>query len=291
MLRISLPLFIFVVLLVGCSGSDQEKSKSQNVISVADTLGPDEAVVYSLPSPLQVSSVMKMMGTVYDESLINETIGSKPVSSTSESKALFLGACMIDFSYVILSDEIQSHTAYIPKIQQLLDDLGIGYPTIPEELLSKKEIEGESDTLVTIGRKFLKDIEEHFTLAKDKKIPMLVICGMYIEGMYIMTQIYDRQIKGDFDSGFNKNAYENLMLQQQVFLENILELIAPYQKEQELAKVMDLLNLLCKDFTGLKMTFLFDSLQNKIVSVEMEEAQLPALSKRVKTLHNAVVNI
>ncbi|MBI4646644.1 MAG: hypothetical protein HY738_08660, partial [Bacteroidia bacterium] len=59
--------------------------------SLIDSLGTNEAVIYSVPSPVQATTLLKLLDIDYSDELINDTKIHPPTYTTSYQRALNLG--------------------------------------------------------------------------------------------------------------------------------------------------------------------------------------------------------
>ncbi|MBU0488429.1 MAG: hypothetical protein KKA07_02150 [Bacteroidetes bacterium] len=281
-----------LIILSSCQGVENSNETTDDNMSFSvtpnDTLSENEAIVYVLPSPLQVSSILELLNVKYDGSLIIHS-GQPKSYGTASAKAMNLGITIIDLGYASVFNDLQSHSSKVDEVTNLMGELGLPAPTeIPE--INSSKILMKDESLKKSGMKFLKEIERHFTMAEDKKIAFMVMSGLFVEGLYLITETYDAQLAGNYKSLLVKNSFENLMLQHQVFLENLQELLAPYQDDKEVEILLAYFNLLYSDFQDVNISYFYDSIEKRIVDISLNRNEIKKVADRIKVIRNQIIN-
>ena len=104
----------------------QESLDTLSAVTVADTSEKTTGdVISSLPSPLEISSMIKESGADFSSSMLN------PVNNTSKyttyhMKAINLGVFGADLGYINIYNQNKSALEYIRSVKNLADELRVG---------------------------------------------------------------------------------------------------------------------------------------------------------------------
>jgi hypothetical protein len=146
--------------------------------------------IFSIPSPIQFTTLIKKSGAKYDKEILNPSNRYSEYSNNF-SKALNLGIYSADLGYVIVYDQTQDALGYLNSIKNLADPLGL--ERIFDENLVKRFSKniGKQDSLQVIvadaflcGDAYLKD--NNRTNASG-----LILAGSWIESLHIAAKMYE----------------------------------------------------------------------------------------------------
>ncbi len=186
-------------------------------------------VIYSVPSPHQISLLIKD-----DCSLFNEEIFNKfdvRTFSTSEKKAMVFGALITDLGYMSLFDQKNLTLQYLDKIRYLMENSNSGLSNLTLILNRIENNFGKSDSIISILTEIHRKECETIRTSERPYLGSLVIAGGWIESFYILNNLYDKT---------KNSSLFGLLLQQQQILNNILELLRPYyNKNEEYTELID----------------------------------------------------
>lgn len=180
-------------------------------------------IFYNVPSPLEISSMLKTSGTTYNSGYLNSF---KKVNNytTIEEMSINLGIYGADLSYNRLYDQIQESVNYFSAIKKLSDNLGIPQEhggVAAERLESNLE---NRDSLLTIISQTYSNADQYLKQNERGNIASLIIMGGWIEALYIATQI--ASLPGD-----NKILLESIA-EQKLSLENLIGLLSDYKDDE-----------------------------------------------------------
>ena len=180
-------------------------------------------IFYNVPSPLEISSMLKSSGTTYNSGYLNSF---KKVNNytTIEEMSINLGIYGADLSYNRLYDQIQESVNYFSAIKKLSDNLGIPQEhggAAAERLESNLE---NRDSLLTIISQTYSNADQYLKQNERGNIASLIIMGGWIEALYIATQI--ASLPGD-----NKMLLESIA-EQKLSLENLIGLLSDYKDDE-----------------------------------------------------------
>lgn len=185
---------------------DKNASMTVDEASAKDDLNKSKTILYTLPAPVEVASLIKGTGAKYDEDLLNDI--NKASTYTSNLKmALNLGVYSTDMSFANIFNQSQKTVDYITSLKQLTDRLGI-VQLIDEGTIKKFESQQSSkDEMLNIVSEVYMNANQYLTENNRKNIAVAVMVGGWTEGLYIALNI----IKGN-ENG-NKQLTERIIAQ------------------------------------------------------------------------------
>lgn len=237
---IAVILIALMSFISACSSSDtEETSETAKVADEKEDLNQAQQVLYSMPSPFELASLLKNSGATFNKELINSPENVAKYT-TSKSRALNLGIYGADLSYASIFAQTQEALKYLNCVKKLTEDLGISAAFDSETMnrvnktMEKKNDQERDDELQQIvseayltANAFLKDNER-------AKTASLILAGGWVEGLYIAASLSNKT---------EKNQDLLLMIAEQKFsLENLVALLEAYEEDQQVAEVLKDMN-------------------------------------------------
>jgi hypothetical protein len=157
----------------------------------------------------------------YEESIFSRKIDIDNYS-TSEKKALILGALCADLGYLSLYDQKELSIHYLNNIRNLIDVPKLSQYNSGELFKRIDKNLGNSDSIIIIMSEILKIENEAIRNGERPYLSSLIIAGGWIESFYILNTLYS--------NSKNSNLF-GILLQQQYVLENLIQILRPYYKK------------------------------------------------------------
>lgn len=218
-------LVLTVSIIIGCQ--DDPKSIDPNNENIDTTSFKDQDVVkkvekvfYTLPSPFEMSQMLKRAGASYIVDILNPPQNVHKYN-TERSKALNLGVYGADLSYASIYDQTQETMLFLSSSQELSDGLGIS-SAFKKNLIDRVEANIDNrDSLLQIISDSFYDTDEFLKQNERPSTAVLILVGGWIEGLYIATQL----------AIITKNNEEVIqrIADQKYSLENVFGLIEVYK--------------------------------------------------------------
>lgn len=236
----------FMLSFVGCGSSNKEAENTDESDSTEVAQGPsidDEtisAILESIPSPLEISVLLKESGTKYSSSILNSADNLSKYNNNYK-KALNLGIYGTDLGYTNIYQQNQDGIKYLTSIKSLADGLNIGQffdiETIGRLATNSKNL----DSLLLITTQNFNSINKYLQAQSRANLSVLLLTGGWLEAMEITCQVATNNPK-------NKDLQEKIG-EQKIILENIILLLGFYKDSDE-----NMASLL-KDMEELKLAF------------------------------------
>jgi len=249
--RLFRVLIVFGLIFGTVSCSNSGKSKSSD----ADTLNSEQKqkekvvndvkkVMYSLPSPVETSLLMKKAGARYDAALLNPTTNFNKYN-TDKQKALNLGIYGADLSYASIFEQDQTIMQYMQVSKKMAIGLDL-LQAIDQSIIDRLEANHDNrDSVIRIiSETFLNS---NSTLKEDNRpeIAAMILAGGWVEGLYLATQLTN-DVKKD------KELVERIVEQKLSFGE-MEKLLGQYIENPDIAEVVNKLQPISKAFNSIEI--------------------------------------
>jgi hypothetical protein len=204
----------FTVAACGSSGNDNETIAANDSTSSTNHEKDSKAqnVFYSIPSPIETTSLLKGAGAKYNKKYLN-AIESVDKYSTVTQKALNLGVYGSDLSFTSIFDQTQESMLYLRCTNKLATGLGIS-GAFDEKTTERIEANMENrDSLLAIISDSYWTADSYLKDNGQPGVSALIIAGGWIEGLYIATQIANETKNEDISTriGEQKLSLNNLV--------------------------------------------------------------------------------
>lgn len=263
---------ICILIFVSCKWGKEDrhsfKTEDMDDTTLTQTLESNN-ILYSIPSPHQISILIKEDCKFFDETLLPKKIDINQYL-TSERKALVLGALGADLGYLSLYDQKSTMLQYLDNVQHLIDESKFGNYN-PGEILNHLKINlYNSDSVISTISEVYR-LENDAVRSSDRsQLGALVIAGGWIESFYLLNKIYSRTQ--------NSNLF-TILLQQKVVLDNLIAILKPYyKKSNEFADLTDKLVELAYEYEVVDVSFKNSPTLNKDSLTVIKCRYIPVLT-------------
>ena len=298
-LKSILPLSM-VFLLFSCGGEgievDPDDPSGDELVIVSDyVLDSTQSLnttingkMFSLPSPIQMASLIKDKVGVFNEEILTdpEKVG---IFTTEYKRALNMGVYGADLGYATIYEKNTKAISYLSSIEILSEDLGIAGAF--DQTLLERFIENgnDKDSMLVImsegyreGDKFLKDNEQH-------DLATLILTGGWIESMYFASITYEEG---------KDQAIADRIGEQKTALKTIVELLDDFNEDEYYTNLIDDLKTLKSSYTKIKYNYEWVEPQHNAKmrttkiksksSVDIEGNTLNEIIAKVKEIRNGI---
>jgi len=226
---------VVAALLLSCTqGKKPDDEAFMKSLDSAGTKGPgmDEEVINAIldqiPSPLEISVLLKESGNKYNGTLLNSA-DNLPKYNSNYKMALNLGIYGTDLGYTNIYGKNQDGIKYISSIKSLADELNIGQffdvETIGRLATNSKNL----DSLLLITTMNFNQINHYLQSQSRDNLSVLLLTGGWIEAMQITTQVAAK-------NPANKELQEKIG-EQKIILEQIILLFSFYKEDETMASL------------------------------------------------------
>lgn len=259
---------VLLFVLSGCKNAQQKQEGAND-----STTGPkqkedviEELSGYPIPTSYEITELVYKAGAPYNLNLSNspEKAGEY---ITQRDKALNLGVYGADLCYASTHAMKHYTMLYLESSKTLIDELGISTTfniNYAERIESNLD---DRDSVILIVTDSFYDTWNYMIENKQDVLARLVVCGSWIEGIYITANIAN--------TAMDNAEFLEILANQKSSLEKLVTLMEPVKDLDEVTEV----------FKGL-----FD-IQDiyEDVGVACTEAQLEKILDRINALREAIV--
>ncbi len=250
-----------------------------------------QEIFYSVPSPMEMASILKKSGAEYNKKLLNEV---KNVSNytSARSRALNLGIYGADLSYASIFNQNQEAIIYLSCTKKLADNLGVT-KAFDDTTIERMESNVENrDSLLNIISETYYMLDAYLKENDRDHISAMVIAAGWVEGLYIATSI--ASVDDDPDPLLLQRIAE-----QKLSLGNLTELVKVYNKDNQLDDIAHDLTLINKAFADVgikkeKSTISKDAdgttLIGGITKTDMSKETLVEITKVVNEIRSRYIS-
>jgi hypothetical protein len=206
----------FSLLLASCGESTDQKTTQPPVQTTLDSaevarMKELEKIFFSIPSPMEMSSLIKEKGYQFDQ---NKLIATSNVDKyTGESRqAIMLGVYGADLSYTAIFDQKQMTMEYFAAAQKLARSMGVD-GALTNDLIERLDKHQENrDSMLHIVSEAYADLNGYLKENQRIEVSAMIVAGGWIEALYLST-IYGNDGSTDLRQRIaeQKYALNNLM--------------------------------------------------------------------------------
>lgn len=296
-----LPL-LTLAMMYSCGGDnidvDSQEDNSDIVVVPDHVLDSSSAMntiingrMFSIPSPVQMATLIKSKVGVYNETLLTDP--ENVANFTTEFKrAINMGIYGADLGYATIYENNTKAVSYLSSIEKLADELGIS-GAFNQELLERFIENGNNqDSMLVImsegyreGDKFLKDNEEH-------DIATLILTGGWIESLYFAAVSYEDSQEQDVADRIGE---------QKTALTTIIDLLDDYNADEYFTQLIADLKDLKVDFDKIEFNYQyvepvhdpanFQTTIKSKSSVKIDDDVLANILAKIKNIRNGLIGV
>lgn len=290
---------LFLILLGSCS---QEKSgeelakedkKENKPATPAISREVINDMVKSIPSPLEISFLIKDLEIKYDKTVLNASENSKKYN-TDFQRAMNLGVYSTDLGYANIYEQTQDAILYLGAVKKMADDLKIGQFFDFNTIKKLASTRGNLDTLLLVTTSNLESINEHLQEKDRSDLTILILTGGWIESLYLTCEVAKKQ---------PNELLKNRIGEQKIILEQLLLLLSFYEQNNDnIRKLIGDFHKLNKIYENVKITYTQTETTSKegpngvLINeggpkseIKLEEKDLDAILESVREIRKKII--
>lgn len=245
-----------------------------------------EGEIISVPSPIQISSMIQKARISFDKDLMNP-LQNRDLYLTEYRKAMALGVYGADLAYAANYEQSQLNNDYFNVVGQLSADLQIIDHIDPKLISSLNNHIGNRDSLLRLNASFFKAGDTYLKEVKRSDLAGLILFGGWLEALHISIKAGKENEEIRARIGEQKNAANSLR-------NLISKLTDPSMKD-----IQDEFNILAGLFESLRVNYTYqkpiNDAREKITylrsktTVEITTEQLAAIEASTIKLRNLII--
>ncbi len=243
---------IISVFLAACGGNNsdkidinsllQESAGNSNLEISAESMN---AIIESIPSPVETAMIIKNSGTGFDESLINPQENLKNYTS-DKSKALSIGIYSGDLGYINIYEKSFLTVNYLGTIKRLADDISIGQFFDFDLIKRLASNNDKMDSLIYLSTVNFNKMDAFLRSQKRTNMSILMVTGTWFEGFYIATQ--------NFQAGKSPQIMEWIG-NQKIIIDQLALGLSAFKNDDYFQRLLSDLNTLKTVYDNITITY------------------------------------
>jgi len=219
------------MLMVSCVESSDKKTTQPPVQAELDSaevarMKELEKIFFSIPSPVEMSSLIKQNGYQFDQGKLVATANVDKYTGEAR-QAVMLGIYGADLSYTAIFDQKQLTTEYFAAAQKLAGTMDAD-GTITPELLERLEKNQENrDSMLHIISEAYSDLNGYLKEKNRVEVSAMVVAGGWLEALYLSTQY----------SGDGNSAMRQRIAEQKYSLNNLMSYLEKFGDKPSLQEL------------------------------------------------------
>ncbi len=291
---------VLTLLLISCGQKNaiDELELQQSLDSLKNNMTQiDQEAVASvldqIPSPLEISMLIKQSGSRYNRALLNSPQHISRYNS-SYQKALNLGIYGADLGYTNLFEENVDGIRYLSAIKSLANDLNIGQFFNAGVIGRLATNSSNLDSLLLVTTQNFNAINRHLQEQNRSNLSVLLLAGGWIEAMAIICEVSEQ-------NPGNRALVESIG-EQKIVLEQLVLLLSFFTSDPNIAALHHEFEQLKTIYDNIEISFTYVESTVKVVNgvavisdnstttIEITEADSHAIGQKINSIRNKMTN-
>ena len=202
-------------------------------------------IIQNIASPIEVAALISALNVPYSTQYLADP-ESLSTKTTSFEMAFSLGALSADLGYLNMYEKTGTAVNYLSSINRLADALQIGqffdFATIKRLATSSSDL----DSLMFISVNSFNNMDDYLRETDRSNLSALMIAGVWIEGLYLSTQVAVQNSNEDLKS---------MIGEQKLILNDLLLILSNYKNEEAIAAYVTDLEKIKSIYDDVKITY------------------------------------
>ncbi len=196
---------------------NEATAASSKSLSADEDLNKSKTILYTLPAPIEMASLIKQTGVTFDDQLLHDLdLASK--YNTNMKMAVSLGVYASDMSVVGMFNQSQKMVDYIKALKELTRKLGIVQVMDENAIRKLEDTNATKDEMLNVISEVYMNTNQYLTENNRRNIATMVMAGGWVEGLYLALNLINTK-------NLNKEIVERIIAQKLALatMLNILE--------------------------------------------------------------------
>jgi len=291
---------VAIVLIIGACQSDKKSNDPfgkvpEDVLYDGVKEFHQEAIddiVQNISSPVEISALIKSLDIPFSKKHLASTEYVDKYNS-SFMKALCLGIYGADLGYLNMYNKTNSSIEFLSSIKKLAEGINVGQ-FFDFQLLKRLATNSENlDSLMYISVHSFNEMDHYLRENKRGNLSSLIIAGVWIEGLYLATQVAKEKPHYDLTQAIGE---------QKTLLTQLLLILNVYKNDAKFQNLITQLQEIKKQFDDIKITIevgdpetkevdgMLMIIQNEKSIVHISDEQLHNIIEKTELVRNQIIN-
>jgi len=230
-----------------CTTCSRQQPTANVTVDLADLISDSvyinmaRTVFYALPTPIELSILIKNSGVTWQPALLNDPANASKYL-THQKMAVNFGTYITDLTYSGLFEQSQTVLRYKRAIEQLTEGLGLQSALDLNTMRLLEENINDKNAVLRI----ISDMYASCTASLDESdrysLTLAILTGGWAEAMYIATSTTDEKLLSD------ENRMKQLVVNQILTFDMIWRVMSDFKDIPDVASLMSDLSGLAEIF-------------------------------------------
>jgi hypothetical protein len=291
---------LFPLVLLACSSGNQSEDQAfrealeNTAIENQVISGEVNDILHRIPSPLEISLLLKESGKKYDAQFLNSPDNLSRYN-TNHKRALNLGIYGTDLGYTNIYEQSQDGIRYMSTIRTLANELNIGQFFEMETITQLVSNSNNLDSLLLITTQNFNSINEHLQSENRSHLSVLFLTGGWLEALHITCAVAKLNP--------NNTQLQETIGAQKIILDNILHLLTFYSgNDRNMANLQKDLRALKQSFDRVAITTTYQPSTFEVIdgvmvvkdnsssTIEIDEAEIESIRAVTQNIRTKIIS-
>ncbi len=299
-LLLSSVLLVGFVFLSSCgsdtnSSTDESQSIDDEVFDEIDTTSAQiykfDNTLFSIPSPYEISILMKDLNIEYNPNIINPVSNSQTYTDTYK-KSLNLGVYGADLAYLNMNKQIPEAAKYFASIKIMAEELQLSGSFDANTIKRVEKNLSNEDSLLHILSIVYRNTDKYLKENNRQDIGVLVLAGGWVESTYFLAQVAQETQNKEIITRLGEQKYP---------LENLIKILTPYYNvSDQYGAFMESLIDLAYVYDGIEVEYTYEKpvtdAANKMTTIngssrlKMNAEHVNMISEKISKIRNGITD-
>ncbi|MBI4647940.1 MAG: hypothetical protein HY738_15465 [Bacteroidia bacterium] len=300
MVRIFFIIFLLAIGLISCK---TDSTKTGDTFEIPDSLFEEEPlviaeeamdeIIQNVSSPVEMAALIKNTNAPFEQKYLCSPDLTDNIN-TNFKRALCLGILGADLGYLNMYNKTGSVVSYLSAIKKLSEDLKVGqffdFTTLKRLATNNTNL----DSLMYISVSSFNRMDDFLRENSRSNISTLIITGVWIEGLYLATQVVKEY--------HNKDIAERIG-EQKIILGDLTIILKNYKSDPNFSVLIEKIEKIKNEYEGITIRYELDEpesieeegvlkiIQHETSYVDINNEQLNNIIKTAEEIRNFIINI
>jgi len=243
-------------------------------------------IIESFPSPLEIASLIKESGVVFNESLLNSTDYAVRYTTDPE-RALAMGIYSGNLGYINVYGKSYMALKYLGTIKSLADELNVGqffdFETIGRLSANSDKI----DSLIYLSTLNFQKMDSYLRSQKRSNLSVLLVTGTWVESLFLATQVVGAR--------YSSELVERIA-EQKMILDHVMVILSVYENQRLFRALISNMTALKEEYDKVTITYTYaepstKEVNGRLVIVDNSTTEVNITQEQLETISTLVSRI
>lgn len=288
-------LFIYACKSDGSKDSKNDLDVPDEIVNEGLEVAPDviEGIVENISSPVEMAALVKSLNAEFSKDYLAPTDNIDNLN-TSFHQAFSLGIYGADLGYLNMYNKTSSVIDYISAIKTLADGIKVGQFFDFSTLKRLAQNNQNLDSLMYISVHSFNQMDRYLRSNNRSKLSALIITGVWVEGLYLATQVYKTTPHPDLKERIGE---------QKIIISDLMLILEHYKGDKQFDALIADLESIKEEFADVTITIqkgepemieqdgMLVIVQNDVSIVDISEERVENIIVKTEQIRNKLISL